>query len=133
MEIFVEVGKTSEFKDVTKKKLTVNEHEILLAIVDDRYYAADNRFARRSRSRKRRRNRPFQSRFPGQITRWEQPSGVITPSVTSACACGLGCIDGLLRGRGGDPASASNEGVRLRDGGLPGAASLTCCRLSVRT
>jgi 3-phenylpropionate/trans-cinnamate dioxygenase ferredoxin subunit len=43
MDSFVEVGKTSEFKDGTKKKILVQGHEILLAKVEDSYYAADNR------------------------------------------------------------------------------------------
>jgi 3-phenylpropionate/trans-cinnamate dioxygenase ferredoxin subunit len=43
MGSFVEVGKTGEFEDGTMTKLLVQEHEILLARVGDKYYAADNR------------------------------------------------------------------------------------------
>jgi 3-phenylpropionate/trans-cinnamate dioxygenase ferredoxin subunit len=37
------VGKTSEFKDGTKKKALVSGHEILLAKVGGSYYATENR------------------------------------------------------------------------------------------
>jgi 3-phenylpropionate/trans-cinnamate dioxygenase ferredoxin subunit len=40
---FVEAGKTSEFKDGTKKRLLLQGHEILLARVGDKYYATENR------------------------------------------------------------------------------------------
>lgn len=43
MGSFVEAGKTSEFEDGTKKKVSVQGHEILLARVEDRYYAVSNR------------------------------------------------------------------------------------------
>ena len=43
MGSFVEAGKTSEFEDGTRKKVLVQGHEILLARVGDRYFAADNR------------------------------------------------------------------------------------------
>jgi nitrite reductase/ring-hydroxylating ferredoxin subunit len=43
MGSFVEVGKTSEFGDGTKKKVSVQGHEILLARVEDGYYAVSNR------------------------------------------------------------------------------------------
>ena len=43
MGILVEVSKTSELKDGTMKAVSVNEREILLAKVGDKYYAADNR------------------------------------------------------------------------------------------
>ena len=42
MGSFVEVGKTSKFKDGSKKKVDVQGHEILLARVGDSYYAIDN-------------------------------------------------------------------------------------------
>lgn len=42
MGSFVEVGKTSTFKDGTKKKVEVQGQEILLARVGDKYYATDN-------------------------------------------------------------------------------------------
>jgi len=38
----VEVGKTSELKDVTMKAVSVSGREILLSRVGDKYYAADN-------------------------------------------------------------------------------------------
>jgi nitrite reductase/ring-hydroxylating ferredoxin subunit len=43
MGSFVEAGKTSEFRDGTKKKVSVQGHEILLARVEDGYYAVGNR------------------------------------------------------------------------------------------
>ena len=43
MSSFVEVGKTSELKDGTKKTVMAQGHEILLARVGDKYYATDNR------------------------------------------------------------------------------------------
>ena len=43
MGSFVEVSKTSEFSDGTKKKVLVQGHEILLARVGDKYYAVSNR------------------------------------------------------------------------------------------
>ena len=43
MGSFVEAGKTGEFEDGTRKKIVVQEHEILLARVGDKFYAADNR------------------------------------------------------------------------------------------
>jgi len=43
MGSFIKAGKTSDFEDGTMKKLLVQEHEILLARVGDKYYAADNR------------------------------------------------------------------------------------------
>lgn len=42
MSKFVEVGKTGEFKDGSKKKLILNGQEILLAKVDGSYYAVSN-------------------------------------------------------------------------------------------
>ena len=43
MNSFVEAGKTSDFKDGTKKKTLVQGQEILLARVEDSYYAVGNR------------------------------------------------------------------------------------------
>jgi nitrite reductase/ring-hydroxylating ferredoxin subunit len=43
MGSLVEVSKTAEMKDGTMKAVSVGEHEILLARVGDKYYAADNR------------------------------------------------------------------------------------------
>ena len=43
MGILVEVSKPSGLKDGTMKAVSVNEREILLAKVGDKYYAADNR------------------------------------------------------------------------------------------
>ena len=43
MGSLVEAGKTSDFKDGTKKKVLVQGHEILLAMVEDKYYATENR------------------------------------------------------------------------------------------
>jgi 3-phenylpropionate/trans-cinnamate dioxygenase ferredoxin subunit len=43
MGSFVEAGQTSEFEDGTKKKLLVQGQEILLARVEGKYYATDNR------------------------------------------------------------------------------------------
>ena len=40
---FIEVGKTGEFEDGTKKKVLIQGHEILLVRVEDKYYATDNR------------------------------------------------------------------------------------------
>ena len=40
---FIKASKTSEFEDRTKKKLLIQGQEILLARVDDKYYAASNR------------------------------------------------------------------------------------------
>jgi len=43
MSDLVEVGKTGDLVDGTMKAVMVKEHEFLLARVDDKYYAADNR------------------------------------------------------------------------------------------
>ena len=43
MSSLVEAGKTGEFQKGTMKDVSVNGHEILLARVGDKYYAADNR------------------------------------------------------------------------------------------
>ena len=43
MGSFVEAGKSSNFKDGTRKRVVVQGHEILLARVGDKYYATDNR------------------------------------------------------------------------------------------
>jgi 3-phenylpropionate/trans-cinnamate dioxygenase ferredoxin subunit len=40
---YVQAGKSGEFKDGTMKKVSVQGHEILLARIADRFYAADNR------------------------------------------------------------------------------------------
>jgi len=39
----VEVGKTGEIEDGSMKEISVNGREVLLARVDDQYYAAHNR------------------------------------------------------------------------------------------
>ena len=39
---YVEAGKTGEFEEGTRKKVSIQGHEILLARVGDRFYAADN-------------------------------------------------------------------------------------------
>ena len=43
MTDLVEVGKTGELEDGTMREMVAKGHEILLARVGDRYYAADNR------------------------------------------------------------------------------------------
>lgn len=43
MGSFVEAGKASELEDDTIKRVLVQEHEILLAKVENRYYAVSNR------------------------------------------------------------------------------------------
>lgn len=43
MGTFVEAGKTSEFKDGMMKEIVVQDKEILLARVKDKYYAVSNR------------------------------------------------------------------------------------------
>ncbi len=43
MGSLVEVSKTTEIKDRTMKAVSVDEHEILIARVGDKYYASDNR------------------------------------------------------------------------------------------
>ena len=43
MSILVEAGETSELKDGTIKGVTIKGHEILLAKIGDKYYAAANR------------------------------------------------------------------------------------------
>ena len=43
MSNFVELGRLSELEDGAMKKVLVQGHEILLARVSDKYYAADNR------------------------------------------------------------------------------------------
>ena len=43
MSNLVEIGKVGEFKDGAMKRVTAQKHEILLAKVGDKYYAADNR------------------------------------------------------------------------------------------
>ena len=43
MSSLVAAGKTSEFKDNTRKKLQIQGHEILLTRVGDSYYAVHNR------------------------------------------------------------------------------------------
>ena len=40
---FIEVSKTSEFEDGSKKKVVLQGQEVLVARVGDRYYATDNR------------------------------------------------------------------------------------------
>jgi len=40
---FIPVSTTKELEDGTMKEVMVNDHEILLAKVDGRYYAVDNR------------------------------------------------------------------------------------------
>jgi 3-phenylpropionate/trans-cinnamate dioxygenase ferredoxin subunit len=42
---FVEVGKTGEFQNGTKKKVTLQGQEIMVARVGDKYYATQNRCA----------------------------------------------------------------------------------------
>jgi len=43
MSNVIEVGKTDELKNGTMKGVTVQGHEILLAMIKHRYYAGDNR------------------------------------------------------------------------------------------
>ncbi|MFC2001881.1 Rieske (2Fe-2S) protein [Chloroflexota bacterium] len=43
MGSFAPAGKTSQFKDGTKKKVEIQGHEILIARVGDKYYATVNR------------------------------------------------------------------------------------------
>ena len=43
MGSFIEAGKTSEFQNGSKKKVTVQGQEIMLARVGDKYYATKNR------------------------------------------------------------------------------------------
>lgn len=43
MTDLLEVGKTGELEDGTMRQIVAEGHEILLARVGDRYYAADNR------------------------------------------------------------------------------------------
>jgi 3-phenylpropionate/trans-cinnamate dioxygenase ferredoxin subunit len=43
MGSYTKVGTTSEFKDGSKKKVTVGGQEILIARVSNKYYAIDNR------------------------------------------------------------------------------------------
>jgi 3-phenylpropionate/trans-cinnamate dioxygenase ferredoxin subunit len=43
MGSYIEVGKTAEFQDGTRKKVSVSGQEIMLARVGDRYYAVGNR------------------------------------------------------------------------------------------
>ena len=40
---FVEVGKTKDYQDGTKKKITVEGNEIMLAKTEKQYYAVSNR------------------------------------------------------------------------------------------
>jgi 3-phenylpropionate/trans-cinnamate dioxygenase ferredoxin subunit len=40
---YINIGKTSEFKDANKKRVSVEGQEILLAKVDNHYYAVANR------------------------------------------------------------------------------------------
>ncbi len=42
MSTFIEVGKLKDFKNGTKKKVTVQGCEILLAMVEDKLYAVEN-------------------------------------------------------------------------------------------
>lgn len=42
MTNFIQAGKAGEFQDGTMKKILVQGHEVLLARVGDKYYAADN-------------------------------------------------------------------------------------------
>ncbi len=39
---FVQIAKTNDLKDGTMKEIKVGEHEVLLAKVKDKFYAADN-------------------------------------------------------------------------------------------
>jgi len=43
MSSLVEISKPNELEDGTMKEISVDGHEILLARVDDKHYAADNR------------------------------------------------------------------------------------------
>ncbi len=43
MGTLVEVGKTGAFKDGVRKKVVVQGHEIMLALVEGRFYATDSR------------------------------------------------------------------------------------------
>ena len=43
MSSMIEAGKSSEFQNGTMKEVSVQGHEILIARVEDKYYATDNR------------------------------------------------------------------------------------------
>jgi 3-phenylpropionate/trans-cinnamate dioxygenase ferredoxin component len=43
MSDFIEVARANELKDGSMKKVKIQKHEILLARVDGKYYAVDNR------------------------------------------------------------------------------------------
>jgi 3-phenylpropionate/trans-cinnamate dioxygenase ferredoxin subunit len=43
MSSYIEAGRTGDFQDGTKKKVTVGGQEVMLARVGDRYYAVGNR------------------------------------------------------------------------------------------
>ena len=43
MSAMIEVGKSGEFQNGTMKEVVVQGHEILIAKVEDKYYATDNR------------------------------------------------------------------------------------------
>jgi nitrite reductase/ring-hydroxylating ferredoxin subunit len=43
MSALIEVAKANELKDGSMKKIKIQGHEILLAKVDEKYYAVDNK------------------------------------------------------------------------------------------
>jgi 3-phenylpropionate/trans-cinnamate dioxygenase ferredoxin subunit len=43
MGTFMEAGKIGEFQDGTRKKVMIQGHEILLAMIENKYYAVSNR------------------------------------------------------------------------------------------
>ena len=88
MGILVEVSKTSELKDGAMKDVSVNGREILLAKVDDKYYAADNRCPHMGGKLSQGKLEGFVVTCPvhgsqfdlrdGQIVRWLKGSGLIS-------------------------------------------------------
>ncbi len=88
MGTLVEAGKTSQFENGVMKKLDIQGREILLARVDDNYYAANNRCPHMSGDLSRgklegtvvtcpRHSSQFDLR-DGSVVRWLKASGVLS-------------------------------------------------------
>ena len=88
MSSLVEAGETSELQDGTMKGVTVKGHEILLAKIGDKYYAAANRCPHMGGKLSKGRLEGIVVTCPlhgsqfdlsnGRVVRWLKGSGLIT-------------------------------------------------------
>jgi 3-phenylpropionate/trans-cinnamate dioxygenase ferredoxin subunit len=88
MSSLVEVGKTTELKDGTMKEVSIEGHNILIAKVRDKYYAADNRCPHMGRKLSQGKLEGTVVTCPGhssqfdlkdgKVVRWLKGSGVIS-------------------------------------------------------